>query len=131
MDVSFDLVDPRGSSLAAVDDATPPTVAVEGDRIVVTGTLAVGSSSCKRARLAAVTYEAGALRTLVVDGKTGSHPDRKLLGGSCSDDYSVDAYRLVVSPGEAPVRRVRAVERDVEGRETSVARAVSGTEGSS
>jgi hypothetical protein len=89
------------------------------------------SSSCKRARLAAVTYEEGTLRTAVVDGKTGSHPDRKLLGGSCSDDYSVDAYRLVVSPGEAPVRRVRAVERDVEGREASATRAVSGTEGSS
>ena len=126
MDVSFEVVPPRSvpPTDAARDDDGPndPVVSFESDRIVVTGVVGVGSSKCKEAVLESVTYdeEEGTLRTVVAAGKSDEHPDRKLLGGSCPDDYSYDWYRLVLSRSDEAVREVTADERDTGGTETSL-----------
>ncbi|MFC5972985.1 hypothetical protein ACFPYI_16750 [Halomarina salina] len=126
MDVSFEVVPSKSVPPADVrDDDAPnaPAVSFEADRIVVTGVVGVGSSKCREAALESVTYDedVGDLRVVVVAGKSAEHPDRKPFGrGGCPDDYSYDWYRLVVSPTDEAVRRVTAVERNLEGTESSL-----------
>lgn len=65
----------------------------DASRVVVTGSLFVGSSSCNRAVLEGVRWEADADALRVVVG-SGRQPD---AGNACTADESADAYRLVVT----------------------------------
>ncbi|EFW91726.1 hypothetical protein ZOD2009_12772 [Haladaptatus paucihalophilus DX253] len=107
----------------------PPTVEFrpESSRVVVTGTLWVGSSSCNEAKLDDVSYHErdGRLDVAVTSGeKGGLLHDVPLLPVGCTADMSADAYELVVTFRGSFPKTVVAVEHDGEPERTKATKPV-------
>lgn len=108
LDVEFETTDAR----LEADD--PPAVTVDGDDVVVEGTVRHGSSSCGTVELAHAEYESSQdrLDLLVVAA------DDSTLPLSCTDDLVSAGYRVEATV-RGGVRRVSVTEHDVFGETAS------------
>ncbi|MDG5819288.1 hypothetical protein [Natronococcus sp. A-GB7] len=88
----------------------PPDVTVDGDDVVVRGTIEYGSSSCGGIELAHAEYESSQRRldVLVVAA------DDSGWASACSDDLVEEGYRLEATVGDE-LRRVAATEHHAFG----------------
>ena len=104
---------------AAVDPEAKPVVRVDSDgqHVAVEGNVLAGSSECNQAKLDSISFDRidSVIRFVVTPGKSPNHPDYSLLGGSCTEDLSPDAYRLE-SPIPVDIDRIEVIERDFDDR---------------
>ena len=102
----------RGAVPSAEDD---PSVRFRpsDDRVVVAGTIVVGSSSCKTLGVERVTYDDGVLRLAIrseyVEDEKGEETH------VCTADVVVDDYEVAVTFDDGLPARVVATERDAGG----------------
>jgi hypothetical protein len=98
----------------------PPRVEFEpqNDRVVVTGLFFVGSSSCNKAGLETISYDADS-RRLDAEVRSTRQED---AGHACTGNESADAYRLVATFDEQFPERVDVTEGSDRDKQTTSAR---------
>lgn len=103
----------------AVDPEVEPVVRVDsdGEHVAVEGNVFAGSSQCNQAKLESISFDRvdSVIRFVVTPGKSPEHPDYSLLGSSCTEDLSPDAYRIE-SPIPTDIDRIEVIERDFDDR---------------
>ena len=106
LEAAFETTDPE------LDTAHPPDITVDGDTIIVLGTIEYGSSECGTAELAHAEYEQSQSRLdlLVVAADDSSG----IVSRSCSDDLVQTGYRIEVTAPD-DLRRVVATEHHLSG----------------
>ncbi|KMT45732.1 hypothetical protein EL22_28100 [Halostagnicola sp. A56] len=88
----------------------PPDVTVDGDTVIVRGTVQYGSSSCGTVELAHAAYEDSQDR---LDLLIVAADDSNWLGG-CTDDLVETGYRVETTTND-DLRRVAVTEHHVSG----------------
>ncbi|ELZ22560.1 hypothetical protein C477_04159 [Haloterrigena salina JCM 13891] len=117
-DLEFEITD------TDLDPRDEPAISVteETGEATVEGAIWVGSKKCKEATLADISADEsdGSVELRLSHGKSGDHPDNRLLGGSCDEAMSADGYEVTMSIDEE-VRTIAVVERDADGNERKAA----------
>lgn len=109
-------VDPENKSVVQVSS--------DGQNVIIEGNILVGSSECKQAKLESISLDDSEVWFEVTPGKSPDHHDYSVLGSSCTEDLSPDAYRIE-SPIPTETNRIEVIERDFDGQTQVVSAEVS------